>query len=1014
MKIFFQKWFYLGLLVLLCLVLIWKNYTPGTFLTGWDTLHPEFNFPAAFQKAIYGVWQASDGLGTISGHSKMADLPRIFLLWLASFILPLSSLRYFYIFFCLLAGTVGMYLFLNYLFNKEKQVSLVALLGTLLYIFNLGTLQQFFVPFEMFPTQWAYLPWLLLLATRYLNQPKKTDLFLFALVNLLAIPQAYAAQLWYAYLAFFGLFLLFNLIIRKIKISLLLIILSITLAVNAYWLLPNVYFIVNKANIPKESYNNRLHSQEFLAQNRATGTLKDTLLLKGFYFNWEIFNFNQNRQENLMLDWNKHLASPLVLAVGYLIGLSSFIGLGLALKQKNKQLLVFSGYFVVGFILLANRTFPFNLLFDFLLRFSVFEEALRFSFTKIAILATFGFTIFASYVVAIFLRRTDLSKRLLISLLTILLLFYYGWPYFQGGLISARVRQSIPQAYFSLWSYLDQVKANRVLTLPLNEPAGWNYYTWGYQGSGFIWFGANSAFLDRDSDRWSFYNEEAYREFFYSLYLNNSSAFNSNLHKYKVDYLLWDNALGPALSKNRDQITYKREIERILTQLVAEQKLVFVGSSNGLFLYKTSVSSPKLSLLQTNKEVKPAYKWGFLDYDFQNQDYITNPKAENANFSYRNVLVNQYKVDSTKIRFDFIGANKLLSWGGKTQKVDHLYYFNAKAITNYSNQVSYEANTDSVTLSSNDQTNTVIIPLTKLKRTGSYYLLGFESKYLQGVPLRFCFKNLFTKLCTIEDQLGRNPSLTWEYFLIPDTQELATYELQINVIAPGKIKSESQLSQVLVLPINMDKLFTTTSKNKYSSSIQTIDYDNHWNSWLASTTDLPASSFSKADSRYLVLNQAFDKGWKAYVMKDSKQETINNKQETVNNKQETKESKHQTANSKQEVVNNKQGFLFNVYCLLFRYFPFFFGQEIKEHVLVNNWSNGWKLNSKQETGNSKQRTTDNNLCLPFNVYCLSIKDDSNLLSTNIVIIFLPQYLEFIGFGGKNRAGFNSCNKSTVS
>lgn len=46
-------------------------------------------------------------------------------------------------------------------------------------------------------------------------------------------------------------------------------------------------------------------------------------------------------------------------------------------------------------------------------------------------------------------------------------------------------------------------------------------------------------------------------------------------------------------------------------------------------------------------------------------------------------------------------------------------------------------------------------------------------------------------------------------------------------------------------------------------------------------------------------------------------------------------------------------------------FPFLFGREIKEHVLVNNWANGWELPPGEH---------------------------------NIVIIFWPQYLEFIGFG----------------
>jgi hypothetical protein len=48
-------------------------------------------------------------------------------------------------------------------------------------------------------------------------------------------------------------------------------------------------------------------------------------------------------------------------------------------------------------------------------------------------------------------------------------------------------------------------------------------------------------------------------------------------------------------------------------------------------------------------------------------------------------------------------------------------------------------------------------------------------------------------------------------------------------------------------------------------------------------------------------------------------------------------------------------------------FPFLGGRELKNHVLINNWENGWILNSK----------LDNN--------------------SKIIIVYLPQYLEFAGF-----------------
>ena len=48
--------------------------------------------------------------------------------------------------------------------------------------------------------------------------------------------------------------------------------------------------------------------------------------------------------------------------------------------------------------------------------------------------------------------------------------------------------------------------------------------------------------------------------------------------------------------------------------------------------------------------------------------------------------------------------------------------------------------------------------------------------------------------------------------------------------------------------------------------------------------------------------------------------------------------------------------------------PFLYGKRLEKHVLVNNWANGWKLNKETVTRNS-----------------------------NVILIFWPQYLQFIGF-----------------
>ncbi len=67
----------LFLLLFLVAALIIGNYRPGTWLTGWDNLHPEFNFSINAKRAFFSVWQEYQGLGLLSGMAHAADLFRV-------------------------------------------------------------------------------------------------------------------------------------------------------------------------------------------------------------------------------------------------------------------------------------------------------------------------------------------------------------------------------------------------------------------------------------------------------------------------------------------------------------------------------------------------------------------------------------------------------------------------------------------------------------------------------------------------------------------------------------------------------------------------------------------------------------------------------------------------------------------------------------------------------------------------------------------------------------------------
>ena len=277
--------------------------------------------------------------------------------------------------------------------------------------------------------------------------------------------------------------------------------------------------------------------------------------------------------------------------------------------------------------------------FDLLLKIKLFQELFRFIFTKVSILFTFGVAVFLAFTLNLFFSIINQFQAKIFSLIIVISLLIYGYPYFQGQLISPIVRIKIPDYYFELHHFLQKQPDGRILTLPLHEFSGWQYYNWHYQGSGFIWFGFPQSILDRDSDRWEVKNEQAYREFFYTLYSKNQHQFYQNLLKYRVQYILRDQALIPASPKNIDQITFKYETERIINNLIAEQKLISLGQFGSVFLYQVNQTQPLLQLQDIHNFVAPSYHKHYWDLQFSGYDYLTTNTSQDQYFPFEASLM---------------------------------------------------------------------------------------------------------------------------------------------------------------------------------------------------------------------------------------------------------------------------------------------------------------------------------------------------------------------------------------
>ena len=122
-------------------------------------------------------------------------------------------------------------------------------------------------------------------------------------------------------------------------------------------------------------------------------------------------------------------------------------------------------------------------------------------------------------------------------------------------------------------------------------------------------------------------------------------------------------------------------------------------------------------------------------------------------------------------------------------------------------------------------------------------------------------------------------------------------------------------------------------------------------------------SILRGISSIVTLSQSFDPGWKAYLVN----------------------VKCQTHLPDGQVSNVKCSWIEKFIDRAKKALPFLFGRELKEHVLVNNWANGWMLNSQESRVQSTkcQKVTD------------SRASDCVLLT--VYLFFLPQLLEWLGF-----------------
>ncbi|MCJ7793261.1 MAG: hypothetical protein MUP45_04820 [Candidatus Marinimicrobia bacterium] len=577
-NIFIKTWknIFPILLVLITVVLCILNYQSGTWLSGWDTLHPEFDFLLNLKRAINGVWMEHQGLGATASQAHPAEIPRIILLGVLSLILPTHFLRYFYFFLCLIFGPLGVYFFLERIAFKNKiKLSKTApsFLGALFYLLNLGTLQHFYVPLEMFATHYASIGWFFLLATKFLDTKEKKYFCLFSLTAFIAAPMSHTATLFYAFAIGFLIYVLsYSIFQTRERLTILkrvFILILVILIINSFWLLPNVYYAFNHGHEVVNSKIHRLFTNEAISQSSEFANIKDISVLKSFLFNWNE-HVGEGKFGDLLNEWKAHLDNPLTSSLGYFFFIFISLGIFISLLKRNRTGLALFPLtiFVFFFLIIFNPSLE-KIYFWLIDKVGLFQETLRFPFTKFSILLMFCYATYFSLGLSYlseFSTKIVKKKQITFILLTVFItsaLIFYMLPAFQGKLISPSMKVKIPDEYFQLFAWFNQQEEEgRIAKLPIHTFWGWVYHDWGYQGAGFLWFGLKQPLLDREFDRWSATNEQYYQEMSYALYSQNLTLFEQVLDKYQIRWLLLDESvIAPG---NEEKILFYEEIKNML------------------------------------------------------------------------------------------------------------------------------------------------------------------------------------------------------------------------------------------------------------------------------------------------------------------------------------------------------------------------------------------------------------------------------------------------------------------
>jgi hypothetical protein len=668
----------------------------------------------------------------------------------------------------------------------------------------------------------------------------------------------------------------------------------------------------------------------------------------------------------LFAPWKEHRESIPITLLIYTVALLCIGGMGVKSTYRTPFLLVYALLLIV----LLSNTIPFTFMNDIIRKNSFINQVFRSPFTKFSIPYALVLTYFFVAAVSFLAQKcAALSKKhyafpAVVSA-AILLIVIQGFPALTGNYFARAMKVSYPQEYFQLFDFFSHVDKNkRIALLPEYTHWGWFNHNWGYDGSGFLWYGIEQPIISRTFDVWSSKSEGYFWEAERALETEDSQAFGNILEKYNIDYIILDKSLTPVVATMK-AIQYDR-LEDILGKsplIRLEKRIGFLSvytvsrkndkTNNFVSAYTTLPNvGPEITL--TNEDTAydrlGPYKtdpgtpltayYPFLDFTTQTTLAHTNwamvetptswqitarlPKGvKNYTVSSRagTVDINVYK-DNTAVKyvmpftvtvfdttlvveFPKIVVNNYLP--SKTT-VDHCANNTIGSVHPVvdGTNLTVESNNGGVACFSYDD-------IFLEQRYG--YIVKIDNTNTQGRRMYFYILDKTKDQPYLEDRLTYD---TAYYVLGARFTQGIGYSFAFQNDSFPTIPSINTLKNVSVylMPYFFLKNLSLSTLNVLPSPVTPLT--------IAATKQNYYTYTVSAPQKYavVVLNQAYHEGWQAYAV-------------------------------------DKQN-------LLQKTFPALFGKKVGRHIVINNWANGWQIGTIAK-------------------------------NQDVVLLYTPQYLEYLGF-----------------